>query len=231
MFLDDLRKNGIKANVSISKTENTGVVFVVVFPGGQRFFINDRGANAQLKYEEIALDLIRDSRYLFFSGYSFQDKGTLDCIGRLLDITSSDTSIVFNPGAPNLVNDFRESFCSLTRKYVNILILNEAEARYLTQCDAEKEILACLLSLADTVVLTMGERGSIVAKQNELYTIEANPTEVVDTTGCGDAYTAGVIYGLSCGKDIKTTGEFASKIAAQVAFQIGARIILSGLIP
>ena len=229
MFLDDLKTNGITANVAISRTENTGVVFVLVFPDGERFFIDDRGANAELKYEDINLDLIRDSKYLFFSGYSFQDEGILDCIRKLLDATANDTSVIFNPGAPNLVKEFRESFSSIIREYVSILILNEAEAKYLTGCSSEREMLDSLLSMVNTVALTKGDRGSIVAMRNEIYEIMANSAKVVDTTGAGDAYAAGFIHGLSQGWDIKTAGEFASNVATRVVSHFGARVDLFDL--
>jgi len=230
MFLDDLKNNKITANVSISKTENTGVVFVLVFPNGQRCFIDDRGANVGLKYEEIALDLMRNSKYLFFSGYSFQDGEVLDCIRRVLEVTANNnTYIVFNPGAPNLAKIFQESFVNIIREYVSIVILNEAEAKYLTQCDEYSEMTDYLLSLADTGVLTRGERGSVVTRQGERHEITASPIKVVDTTGAGDAYTAGFIYGLSHGWGIKSAGEFASKVAGEVVTCLGARVELSSL--
>ena len=227
-FLDDLKKNKIITNVSTSKTENTGVVFALVFPDGERFFIDDRGANACLKHEEIELDLIRDSKHLFFSGYSFQDREVLNCIRRVLEVAAgNNTYVVFNPGAPNLAREFRESFISIIQKYVSIVTLNEPEAKYLTKCDADREMIDYLLSLADTVALTKGERGSVVARQGERYDITASTAEAVDTTGAGDAYTAGFIHGLSLGWDIKSAGEFASKVATQVVSQVGARVELS----
>ncbi|MFC2067156.1 carbohydrate kinase family protein [Chloroflexota bacterium] len=227
IFLEDLEENGIPARVSVSKGENTGVVFVLVFPDGERFFIVDRGANAGLRYEDSDLDLIRDSKFFFFSGYSFQDKEVSDGTRRLLNEIINDTSIVFNPGAPNLAKEFKDSFTDVIGKYVSILILNEAEARYLTECSSEREMIDSLLSLASTVALTRGGRGSIIATKNEVHYIKANSVKVLDTTGAGDAYAAGFIYGLSQGWDVKTTGEFASRIAEQVVSQFGARVKFS----
>ena len=229
IFLGDLEKNGIVANVSMSKGINTGVVFVLVFPNGERFFIADRGANATLKYEDFNLDLIGDSEYVFFNGYSFQDKEILDSIKRLLEEIATDTSIVFNPGAPNLVKKFRDSFIDFIRQYASVLILNEAEAEYLTERVSEREMLDSLLSLADTVALTKGGRGSIVASQDEIYEIEALPVKAVDTTGAGDAYAGSLIYGLCQGWDVKAAGEFASKVAARIVSHPGTRVDLTNL--
>ncbi len=228
LFTEDLEKHGITANVTIDPDENTGIVHVLVFPSGERFFIDDRGANVNLTYEDIDLSLVESSRFLYFLGYSFQDEKAIRNIIKVLDGIPGDTQIVFNPGAPNLAVKFRGAFTDVIRKHVDILILNEAEARYLTQCDSNEEILASLLTITDIVALTRGELGSVVAKKDETYIVEATLVEVVDTTGAGDAYSAGFIYGLCQGWDLKSSGEFASKMAGRVVSHLGARTDISG---
>jgi len=223
VFLDDLRRNRVTARVAVDATENAGAVFVLVFPNGERFFIDDRGANANLRYEDIDMNLVRKSEYLYFLGYSFQDDEVIGSIARVLKEVSQDTTVVFNPGAPNLAREFRQPFTEAIREHVNILILSEAEATNLTQYDSEREILASLLSLADIVALTKGERGSIVARQDEVHAVKASRVVVLDTTGAGDAYAAGFIYGLSRNRDLRAAGEFASGIAADVVTHFGAR--------
>jgi sugar/nucleoside kinase (ribokinase family) len=227
LFAEDLRKNGIIANVTTDSIENTGVVHVLVFPNGERFFIDDRGANANLTYEDIDLNLVESSRFVYFLGYSFQDEEAIGNIIKALDSVSGDTRVVFNPGAPNLAEKFRETFTDVIRKYVDILILNEAEARCLTQSASNEETLTSLLAITDIVALTRGELGSVVASKDEIHIIEATPVELVDTTGAGDAYSAGLIHGLCQGWDLRKAGEFASKIAGRVVTQLGARVEIS----
>lgn len=229
IFLEDLERNGIRASVSASKGENTGLVFALVFPDGERFFVVDRGANANLKYEDISFDLIRNSEYLYLTGFSFQDEETSGSIKRILEEIAKDIIIVFNPGAPNLAKELRDSFIKVIHQYVSVLILNEAEARFLTECGSERETIDYLLSLADTVALTKGDSGSAIARQGEIYYIKAAPVKVVDTTGAGDAYAAGFIYGLCQDWDVQTAGEFASKVAERVVSHLGARVDLSNL--
>jgi len=228
LFTADLEKHGIIANVTIDPDENTGVVHVLVFPNGERFFIDDRGANANLACEDIDLNLVKASRFLYFLGYSFQDEKAIRNIIKVLDDIPGDTEVVFNPGAPNLADKFRKEFTDVIREHVDILILNEAEARCLTQCDSNEEIIASLLAITGIVALTRGEPGSVVAKKNEIHTIEAIPVEPVDTTGAGDAYSAGLIYGLCQGWDLRAAGEFASKVAGRVVSHLGARADISG---
>lgn len=223
LFLDDLERNGITTNVATDTNTNTGTVFALVFPSGQRFFIDDRGANANLRYEDIDLSLVRRSRFLCFLGFSYQEEGFMDCVEKVLDEALSDVAVVFNPGAPNLAVKYRKTFTDVIREHVDILILNKAEARNLTQCDSEKEMLDSLLALTDTVALTKGEQGSIVATRNEIHEIKTAAVKPLDTTGAGDAYAAGLIYGLSRNEGMKEAGEYASRIAASVVTHFGAR--------
>lgn len=227
LFADDLTTHDITANITTDPDKNTGVVHVLVFPSGERFFIDDRGANVNLAYEDIDLNMVKSSRFVYFLGYSFQDEQTIRSIIRALDDISGNTRVVFNPGAPNLADKFREAFTDVILRYVDIIILNEAEARCLTQCDSNKEVLASLLAMTDIVALTKGERGSMVASKNETHTIKATVVRPVDTTGAGDAYSAGLIYGLSQGWDLKAAGKFASGIAGKVVTHLGARVDIS----
>jgi sugar/nucleoside kinase (ribokinase family) len=224
LFAEDLKKHGIITNVTVDSIENTGVVHVLVFPGGERFFIDDRGANANLALEDIDLNLVESSRFLYFLGYSFQDEEAISNIIKAMDSVSGDTRVVFNPGAPNLADKFREAFIDVIRRYVDILILNESEAKRLTQHDSNEEILASLLAITEVIALTRGELGSIVASKDEMHIIEAIPVELVDTTGAGDAYSAGLIHGLCQGWDLRTAGESASKLASRVVTKLGARV-------
>ena len=227
LFANDLEKHGIITNIAVDPVENTGVVHALVFADGERFFIDDRGANANLAYDDIDLDMVESSRFLYFIGYSFQDEKAIRNIIRALDIISEDTQVVFNPGAPNLATRFRQEFTEVIRKHVDILILNEEEARCLTRLASNEEMLASLLAMTDIIALTRGESGSIVANRDEIHIIEAIPAEPVDTTGAGDAYSAGVIYGLCQGWDLRTAGELASKIATKVVTSLGARVDIS----
>ena len=73
------------------------------------------------------------------------------------------------------------------------------------------------------VALTMGEKGSIVATKSEFHEIKADATKVVDTTGAGDAYTAGLIYGLSRKEKLSEAGHLASKLGGMVVSKVGSR--------
>jgi sugar/nucleoside kinase (ribokinase family) len=228
LLTTDLEKHGIISNITIDPVENTGVVHALVFADGERFFIDDRGANVNLTYDDIDLNLVESSRFIYFLGYSFQDEKAIKNIIKVLDYASEDKQVVFNPGAPNLATRFRQEFTDVILEHVDILILNESEAQCLTQLESNEEIITPLLSITDTVALTRGKLGSIVASKDEIHIIEAMPAELMDTTGAGDAYSAGLIYGLCQDWDLRASGELASKIAGKVVTRLGARVDISG---
>ena len=148
------------------------MIVVPVLPDGKRCFIVERGANAGLRYEDIDLDMIRKAKHLYMSGYSFQHEEAAAAIHRALDAAGPGTVVAFNPAAPNLAGTHREAFTDFIRRYASVLILNEAEAEQLTGLAAGKESLERLRSLAGTVALTRGDRGSIVAGRDGTFKID-----------------------------------------------------------
>lgn len=216
----DLKNNQVNDFLKASENQKTGVVFVVVQPSKERFFIVDRGANAYLEVSDIDVDLCLESKYLFISGYSFQDERTSKTIKKVIKEVSGNIDIIFNPGAPNLSKTYRNEFCEIIKKYVDILILNEKECEGLI---GYKDIFEEFLSQVDIIALTKGEKGSIIANCEKCYEVKAYPTELIDSTGAGDAYIAGFIHGLSKGFSINNAGNLASKVAGKVVSKIGSR--------
>jgi hypothetical protein len=226
LFQATLDRSGVVKNVSVSQTHLTGLVFSLVHPNGERSFIVDRGANVELRYRDVDLDVIRNSRYLYFVGYSFQDDISSKTIQRVIqEVSSGEVSLVFNPGAPNLAAKFREFYIEIIKRYVDILILNRAEAQSLIGSVVEEEVAKSLLPLGlRSIVLTRGQEGSSVITGRGVYLIEAHPTDVVDTTGAGDAYAAAFIYSLSRGWGEEEAGSLASKVAAKLIAVLGPRL-------
>src|SRR5690606_10940039 len=128
---------------------------------------------------------------------------------KVIKEVSGNIDIIFNPGAPNLSKTYRNEFCEIIKKYVDILILNEKECEGLI---GYKDIFEEFLSQVDIIALTKGEKGSIIANCEKCYEVKAYPTELIDSTGAGDAYIAGFIHGLSKGFSINNAGNLASKV-------------------
>jgi sugar/nucleoside kinase (ribokinase family) len=225
LIRSDLNEKGVLHKLSISRKLPTGIVAVLILPNKERFFVVDRGANADLKEEDIDFALCLNSSYLYLSGYSFQDDTTRQTIERVINEASRNkVNIVFNPASPNLSRKYKEEFMDLIKRYIDILILNEREGYELLGCSGEAAIQEFLSYDLQLVAWTRGEEGSIIGTPHETRKFDAYPVHVVDSTGAGDMYAASVIVGLYKGWDIIKIGQYASKNASRVIESLGARI-------
>lgn len=221
---NDLKTNNVKTELPVSSDYNTGMVFVLILPNKERFFVVDRGANAVLEEKDVNFDTCINSRYLYISGYSFQDKKTYHTIRNVIEESSNaGVNIVFNTAAPNIAKKYRKKILNIIRNRVDIVILNEKEGEKLFECSNDGVISELFSYGVEKVALTMGAKGSVVATPEKTHRIKAYHADVVDTTGAGDAYASAFIYGLQKGWNEEQIGEFASNIASKVVSKLGAR--------
>src|SRR4029079_13764804 len=121
------------------------------------------------------------------------------------------------------VERHRDEFRGLVEHEIDVLFANEAEIKLLYEVDSFDDALQHVRGHCELAALTRGARGSVVVGPDELHVIEPEKVEVVDTTGAGDLYAAGFLYGLTHGHDLATCGRLASLAAGEVISHIGAR--------
>jgi sugar/nucleoside kinase (ribokinase family) len=122
------------------------------------------------------------------------------------------------------VGRFRDEFLELAEKHVDILFANESEILSLYQTESFDEAVRQVKQHCEIAALTRSEKGSVVVNGSEVHTIAAVPgVKVVDTTGAGDAYAAGFLYGYTQGRDLATCGRLGGVMAADVISQYGPR--------
>ncbi|PJC69595.1 MAG: adenosine kinase, partial [Zetaproteobacteria bacterium CG_4_8_14_3_um_filter_59_5] len=107
---------------------------------------------------------------------------------------------------------------------VDLLFCNEQEARALTGFDNPVDCAQAIHKHADNVALTLGKNGSILMHEGEVIAVESMPVTAVDTTGAGDMYAAGVLYGITNGLSWQQAGHLGSHAAAQIVSRLGARL-------
>jgi sugar/nucleoside kinase (ribokinase family) len=122
------------------------------------------------------------------------------------------------------VNRYREEFRDLVRNKVDILFGNEAEIKSLYEVETFEEALEATRKEAKIAALTRSEKGSIVIKGSETYAVPAAPVgKIVDTTGAGDLYASGFLFGLTQGKPLAECARLGGIAAAEVISHVGAR--------
>ena len=211
-FKRNLAENGVGDLTFSDDSHPTGVCVSLVYGDGERSMVASRGANDYLAKSELEahLEEIRKSRIVYFSGYSLVNNS--DVITYAMKECQGNCEIWFNPGAPNIITD---SFKEIVHKFVHTLILNLVEAGSITGRHETGDVVADLGKIAGLSVITKGKEGCIIIKGEEWLQVPPdNWVEGADTTGAGDAFSAGFIVGRLKGMEEVECAKLAHRVAA-----------------
>lgn len=202
----------------------TARCLIAVTPDGQRTMNTYLGACVAFGVDDLDEALIADSAVTYLEGYLFDPPAAQEAFhravavahgaGRLVALTLSD---------PFCVNRHRAAFRALVRDGIDILFANEVEACALYEVDNFLDAARMAGQDAPLVAVTRSADGSIIMSGGQPIMIEAAPTQVVDTTGAGDAYAAGFLAAHARGAPLSTCGRLASLAAAATVSAYGAR--------
>jgi sugar/nucleoside kinase (ribokinase family) len=183
------------------------------------------GAGSELQPDDVDADLIAASSVTYMEGYLWDPPGAKEAFlkasriahgsGRKASISLSD---------PFCVERHRTEFLDLVEHHVDILFANEHEIMSLYQVETFDEALQHVRGHCEVAALTRSGKGSVIVSGDELHVIDAEPVaHVVDSTGAGDAYAAGFLFGLTEGHGLATCGRIGGIAAAEVISHVGAR--------
>ncbi len=226
VFRHDIRAAGVTFNTpAAAGGEPTGRSLILVTPDGQRTMNTFLGVSPHLGNGEVDAGLIRSARILYLEGYLVDRPEATAAVREAAAIAAkAGRQVALTLSDPFCVDRHRAEFLDLVRNSVDILFANEAEITSLYETSSFDE--AARRAQADTrlAALTRSEKGSVVLSDGTAITIPAAPVdEVVDTTGAGDLYAAGFLYGLARGLPVETAGRLGSLAAAEVISHVGAR--------
>jgi sugar/nucleoside kinase (ribokinase family) len=227
IFGHDIRSAGVTFTTprAVAGGDPTGRCLVLVTPDGQRTMHTCLGVSPQLGSGEVDAALIRSARIVYLEGYLFDEaeaKAAFRHAGAIA--AQAGRQVALSLSDAFCVDRHRDAFLALIRSSVDILFANEAEITALYQTASFEA--AARQAQMDTrlAALTRSEKGSVILSQGMSITIAAEPAaKVVDTTGAGDLFAAGVLYGLASGRDLRTAARLGSLAAAEIIGHIGAR--------
>ena len=203
---------------------NTGTSIILVSPDSERTMNTSLEINREYGIENIQPDAIAGAEYLYFTGYMWDTESQKNALTRAIEIAKeAGTKIVFDAADPFAVNRSEGEFCRLVENHFDIVFANAEEARLMFGSDDVVKCTEMLSELCDIAVVKNGSRGSVVRKGAESYQIPVYETKAVDTTGAGDIYAAGFLYGICTGKGLEESGHIASKLASGIVGQVGAQ--------
>ena len=226
VFSHDLRATGVSfATAAATDGPSTARCLILVTPDAQRTMNTYLGACTRLGPADIDTGLVASARVTYVEGYLWDPpeakKAVLKAFdaaraaGREVSITLSDSFCV---------GRYRDEFRDLVRNKVDIVFANEAEITSLYEVKTFEEAMEAVRKEARIAVLTRSEKGSVVVKGAETHAVAAAPVaKVVDTTGAGDLFAAGFLFGYTQGKPLPECARLGGIAAAEVIAHVGAR--------
>ena len=218
-LLDEFKKEGVDVNgVSVSERGRSGSVMGFIDPKGDRALYVDPGVNDQIDFKDINLDYSSGTKFLHLS--SFVGEKPFKAQKQLIDQLSS-VKISFDPGAIYARKGLNAIKPIIKKSYV--MFPNGIEVKLITGQDYIEGAKTFIELGAELVAVKLGKKGCYVTDGKESYMIEAYKVEAVDTTGAGDAFCAGFLYGLIKQKDLYECGKLGNFVASRCITKMGAR--------
>jgi sugar/nucleoside kinase (ribokinase family) len=219
-FENDMKKAGVNT-LLIRRDSVTGTAVALITRDTERTFATHLGAAVELSADDFGPALFEDYDILYLEGYLITDFKVIEAACRFA--RENKMLIALDLSSYNVVEGFLDQFKEIVEKYVDILFANEQEAKAFTGLEPEKA-LTVLSELSEIVILKVGSEGSLVKSNDELIKISAFPVNCIDTTGAGDLYAAGFLYGFARDLNLEKCGILGSLMAGKVIEIVGARM-------
>ena len=212
----------------------TARCFIFVTPDAQRTMNTYIGACSLLSPKDIDEELVKNSRITYLEGYCWEEQLAKESLIKAAEIAhKADNKVSLTLSDPFCVERHRNEFKDLVKKHIDILFANEIEAKKLCQTENFDESIKEISEITEIAAITRSEKGAEICNGKEVVKIEPKIFgEVKDTTGAGDLFAAGFLYGLSKNFSVLKSGNIASISAGEIISHFGARpeINLSDLI-
>jgi len=223
-FRNDMTGAGVTPGILLSSTP-TGTAITFISPDSERTFGTYLGAAVELTPADITHVDFAGYDLLHLEGYLAFNQDLTSHIVHFAKEAGLRVSI--DMASYNVVEANLTFLQNLIRECVDIVFANEEEARAFTGQEP-MEALHTLANLCDIAVVKVGRAGSLVSDGTHVWTVAAVPANPVDTTGAGDLYASGFLYGLSQGKPLDVCARMGSTVAGKVIEGIGAKISEEG---
>lgn len=226
VFSHDIRSIGVDfATPAATEGAATARCMVLVTPDGERTMNTYLGASTGLGPDDVDEDQVASAKVTYLEGYLWDPPEAKEAFlkaartarqaGRDVALTLSD---------PFCVERHREEFLNLVRNEVGIVFANEAEIMSLYQVQNFDDALQAAKQDCSLAVLTRSAAGCVIAEGDEVHVVEARKVaQVVDTTGAGDLFAAGFLFGLTQGKPLAQCGRLGALAASEIISHVGAR--------
>jgi sugar/nucleoside kinase (ribokinase family) len=226
VFRHDIRAAGVRYDSSPqAQGPATARCLVLVSPDAQRTMNTFLGASTDFGADDLDPTLVGAAKICYLEGYLWDKPAAKAAFRRALAIAHEHgRRVALSLSDAFCVDRHRAEFLALVADHVDVLFANEAELKSLYQVDDFDAALQRVRAHCEIAALTRSEKGSVVLSQDELHVVDVAPVaRVVDSTGAGDFYAAGFLYGLTHGFDLARCGRLGALAAGEVISHFGAR--------
>jgi sugar/nucleoside kinase (ribokinase family) len=226
LYTEDMHSCGVGFCGPSSDDEGTGTCVILITPDAERTMLTSLGVSSMLHPDNVDETIINNAKAVYVEGYLWTGDETREAGLHMAQIAKKQgIPVSFTLSDAFVVNTFKDSLLNFIKQDVDILFCNEVEAQAMTGESDSRKAFEKLLAWVDTLFLTLGSKGSLVGKKGQdPVQVGTFPVEAVDTTGAGDLFAAGALYGLINEHSLKDSAIIGSYCAAQVVSHIGGRL-------
>jgi sugar/nucleoside kinase (ribokinase family) len=225
-FAADLRRIGVHFDTAMADSgSSTACCVIAVTPDGHRSMSTYLGASRELTSEDINPKQIGSASILYVEGYMWDDESCKNAIRKAIAASKgAGRKVAFTLSDPFCVGRYRNEFLHLMKEDIDILFANEEEAKALFEVENFVPALEAVREWRGLGVITRSEKGCVVADPSgQVHVQQAEAAKVIDTTGAGDAFAAGFMFGLSRNRPLPACARLGTIAAAEVISHYGAR--------
>lgn len=219
-----LKQSGV-IDECVTKEAVTGTSIILISEDKERTMNTYLGANRLFSDSDVNEDSAKNADLFYFTGYMWDTEPQQKAVRKVLDLFKKQgKKIAFDLADPFAVARYRQTFLSIIKDYCDIVFANSEEARFLFDNYDAYECCKSMGKLCSIAIVKNGKKGSYISNERTIHQIPLYGTSnPVDTTGAGDTYAAGFLYGYLNGYDIDTSGRIASYLAGEIISQLGAQ--------
>ena len=230
VFAGEIRKSAVTFESLPAKSGlATASSHILVTPDGQRSMNTFLGCASALDVQDMDEKTVAAAKILYVEGYLWDTPGAKTAIrSAIAHAKAAKRQVAFTLSNPFCVGRWRDEFKSLLAGDVDILFANEAEIKALFETEHFDQAFQAVRQWGGTAALTRSAHGSVVVDANGVHILEAEPVATVeDTTGAGDQYAAGFLFGVARGLPLGDCGRLGGIAAAEVIGHLGPRPLVS----
>ena len=202
----------------------TGTSIILVSSDAERTMNTHLGMCQSYSKDDVNLDAIGQSKYLYVTGYLWDTPTQKEAVVVALDHAKAvGVKIAMSLSDSFCVERHKDDFQTLMSDYVDVLFCNEAEGAIMSGVVKPEDQLSLLSESVEHIIITLGKQGSLICCKNEVVRIGSFDVKAIDTTGAGDSFAAGYLYGMTHEYPLTDSGNLASYCAATIVSHIGPR--------